>query len=115
LESTAAYRFRHRQKRHEISQRPNQVLGELIKAKRQAKGLSQSDVAKALGYASPQYVSDWERGYSGVPMKKLVALARLLDIDQDELFDLLLDFSQQRLAADLKAEYQELRARKRRS
>jgi DNA-binding transcriptional regulator YiaG len=36
-------------------------LGELIKEKRLAKGLSQKEVAERLGYASAQYVSDWER------------------------------------------------------
>ena len=93
------------------------TLGLLIKTKRMEQGLSQGDVAKLLGYSSPQYISDWERGESAVPMKKLIELARHLNIDQDQLFDMLLEFATTRLAADMTAEYESLsksRPRKRR-
>lgn len=89
---------------------PNKSLGAFLKERRTALGLSQADLARDLGYGSPQYVSDWERGHSGVPMKRLLALADALEIDRDTLFDLLLDFSLQRVESELKAEYQGMRA-----
>ena len=35
-----------------------------LKKMRLKAGLSQRDVSTALGYTSPQYVSNWERGKS---------------------------------------------------
>lgn len=86
----------------------NSKLGKYIRTKRTEKGLSQGDLAKLLGYSSPQYISDWERGASGVPMKKLIAVARFLDIDHAELFDCLLEFSMEKLKADLNEDYLKL-------
>ena len=36
------------------------TLNEYLRQKRLDSGLSQLDVAQALGYASPQFVSNWE-------------------------------------------------------
>ena len=39
-----------------------QVLGDYLQSKRMKVGLSQGDVATKLGYSSPQFISNFERG-----------------------------------------------------
>jgi transcriptional regulator with XRE-family HTH domain len=88
-------------------------IGQLLKAKRIEKDLSQKEVAHRLGYESAQYVSDWERGYSSIPTGKLAELAKMLDIDRDLLFEMLLEFSIERLKTNMRAEYQRVTKLKR--
>lgn len=39
-----------------------QSFGAYLQQARLAKGLSQTEVARKLGYSTPQFVSNWERG-----------------------------------------------------
>ncbi len=87
-------------------------LGVVIREARLAKGLSQSELAKLMGFRGLQFISDWERGVASVPMKRLAELARHLDLPRDRLFDLLLEFSIDRLKADLKSEYKKTHRRR---
>lgn len=81
-------------------------LSAVIKAARTAKGLSQEELARLLGYDSGQFVSDWERGHSAIPMKKLAEVCTLLELDRDHLFDLLLDYSITRLSDSMHKEFE---------
>lgn len=56
-------------------------LGENIRRYRLEKGFSQDDVARELGYKSFTTVQKWEANDSQPPMKTLVALADLFEID----------------------------------
>jgi transcriptional regulator with XRE-family HTH domain len=71
--------------------------------------LSQKQLAVLLKYESSQYISDWERGISSPPMKKLNHLAEVLQIPTDILFDLLLKYSLQKLTQEMSQEYAKLR------
>jgi transcriptional regulator with XRE-family HTH domain len=64
-----------------------------------------------LGYESAQYVSDWERGISSPPMKKLAKISSSLDIDMDRLFRLLVEVAKERVVEDLSKEYAQIRKR----
>lgn len=55
-------------------------LNEYVRAKRLEKGLSQKQLAKKLGYTSPQYVANWEAGRASVPYPQLRALIRILGL-----------------------------------
>lgn len=78
----------------------------MLKNARQAKGLSQADVAERLGLNSPQSVSDWERNYgSGVPVPTLKKLIKIYGLDPQEVFDALLDYQQNKLEAQLTREF----------
>lgn len=68
----------------------SEVLGKYLKAKRESKGLTQLAVAQKLGYSSPQFISNIERGISGVPLKSLRVLVSLYSIHPEEIVDLLL-------------------------
>lgn len=48
--------------------------------------LSQREVSEKLGYSTPQFVSNWERGVSFPPLEALSELARLYNVDKETLF-----------------------------
>ncbi len=61
--------------------------GEYFRQKRVEQNLTQSDLAQALGYSSPQYVSNYERGLCDPPFAKLPLIARLLKIPSKIIID----------------------------
>ncbi len=52
----------------------------LLKEKRVAAGFSQRDVSDKLGYSTPQFISNWERGVSLPPLGKLKRLEDLYGV-----------------------------------
>lgn len=65
-------------------------LKDLIKKKRMEKGYSQVSLAKALGYSSGQFVSNWERGESYPPVDRLAKMSLLFELEKEELIHLFL-------------------------
>lgn len=59
-------------------------IGEYLREKRVSRGLSQTQVAKALD-VKPQFVSNWERGMSAPPMYMLRVVIRMYDISEREM------------------------------
>lgn len=68
-----------------------QTLGKVLKQMRETAGLSQREVAIALGYKTPQLISNNERNISHPPMNSIRKLAKLYAVDADSLFGLILD------------------------
>lgn len=69
------------------------MTGELLKKFREMRGLTQKQVSDKLGYSSPQFVSNWERGVSMPPMNSLKKVARILKLEKETLGDhVLADF-----------------------
>jgi len=66
-------------------------LAGFLKEKRVAAGLTQSEVARKLGYSSPQFVSNWERGLANPPVFVLRDLTKMYKVSADSMFDLLVD------------------------
>ena len=58
----------------------NSIFGTRIKDIREAKGISQAEVARRLGHASNSYVRDIERGVFTPPKERLGRLARALGV-----------------------------------
>lgn len=69
-------------------------LGTYLKEKRLKANLSQAQVSQELGYTSPQFVSNFERGLCSPPLPKLRILIDLYRIPLKEITELLI--SQQR-------------------
>jgi transcriptional regulator with XRE-family HTH domain len=67
-----------------------QVLGEFLQSKRVKSGLSQGDVATKLGYSSPQFISNFERGLCAPPLNKLKMLVQLYDLSGEEVLKLMM-------------------------
>jgi len=68
----------------------HKTLGTYLKTKRQQLGLTQAEVAKKLSYASPQFISNFERGLCSPPLKNLKTLVNLYQIPVDEIMNLML-------------------------
>ena len=71
-----------------------------IRQLRQARGLTQEQVARALGVSAPA-VSKWETGASLPEITLLPALARLLGTDLNELLSFQKEMSREDVAAFL--------------
>ena len=66
-------------------------LADFLKNKRESIGLTQSDVARKLGYSSPQFVSNWERGLANPPVFVLRDLTKMYKVNANQMFDLLVE------------------------
>lgn len=64
-------------------------------------GVSQGAVAKKLGYTSPQFISNWERGLSRPPISTLRKIAQIYGIHMDEMFEIVLQTSILELTTEL--------------
>lgn len=65
-------------------------LNDYLRQKRLDSGLSQLDVARVLGYASPQFVSNWERGLVSPPLETIAVLIELYKIPSTEVVNKIL-------------------------
>jgi transcriptional regulator with XRE-family HTH domain len=72
-------------------------MGIFLREKREQKGLTQAQVALQLGYGSPQFISNIERGVSRVPVKSLKYFIDLYGLQTNEVIDILLDEKRQQL------------------
>lgn len=66
------------------------VLGDFLQSRRIKAGLSQGDVATKLGYSSPQFISNFERGLCAPPLNKLKMLLALYDLNGEDVMKLML-------------------------
>nr|WP_243447156.1 helix-turn-helix transcriptional regulator [Clostridium perfringens] len=71
-------------------------INEIIKEKRNAKGLTQEQVAMYLGVSTPA-VNKWEKGTCYPDITLLPALARLLKVDLNTLLSFKEDLSEQEI------------------
>jgi transcriptional regulator with XRE-family HTH domain len=65
-------------------------LSGFLKKTRIERGLSQEQVSRYLGYSTPQFISNWERGVSNPPLDKLAAIMDLYRISRQNLVRLIL-------------------------
>ncbi len=57
---------------------------------REKAGLTQKEVSDALGYTTPQFISNVERGRCRFPVEKLPKLKRLYRLSGDQLVDMIM-------------------------
>ena len=57
-------------------------IGSILKNFREAKGLSQRELARALGYMNANFISMIETGRSAPPLGKLLELCEAIDADK---------------------------------
>lgn len=77
------------------------TLNDYLRQKRLDSGLSQLDVAKVLGYSSPQFVSNWERGLVSPPLETIAVLIDLYKIPSGEVISKILEETQDYLESSL--------------
>jgi len=69
----------------------SEIFGKMLQSQRVAKGLSQVQVSKSLGYKSSSYVSDVEMGRFVPQPDKLKKWAKALGMTKEEMDSLLAD------------------------
>lgn len=77
-------------------------LGTYLKKKRELADVSQTELAKKLGYTSPQFVSNWERGLAAPPPEKMKVLVKTLRIPERELIEMLTRLSREFWSSKIK-------------
>ena len=76
-------------------------LGEALQDARERAGLTQREISLELGYSSAQFISNFERGISAPPTKKLKVLVRRYRLDQMRTIRLLLAGEEKKILLDL--------------
>lgn len=74
-------------------------LGQFLKDTREQANLTQADVSEKLGYTSPQFISNIERGISVVPLKTLARMVSLYRVNPEIVAKIILE-SQKKLLRD---------------
>jgi transcriptional regulator with XRE-family HTH domain len=80
-------------------------LADWLREARERSGLSQSQVAQELGYSSPQFISNWERGLSSPPIPKFKKLCKLYSLSLDEAYEKLLQATLDEVERKLRKEF----------
>jgi len=83
-------------------------LATFLRQKRIDAKLSQKEVAESLGYSTPQFVSNWERGLSSPPLKALKILSACYHVRLEELYALIVECTIERVRADLEREFRQI-------
>lgn len=69
------------------------ALGKYFQQKRIKQGLSQKDVSIKLGYTTPQFISNWERGVSMPPISVITQLSKMYKVNSEDIFNKILEIS----------------------
>lgn len=80
-------------------------ISDLLKKARENSGLSQAEVARELGYSSPQFVSNWERGLSSPPVPKLKKLCKMYQLSIDQAYEAMLNATLQEVERKLHSQF----------
>ena len=78
-------------KKKYVIPRNYELLGEFLKNKRLAAGLTQRAVSSALGYSSAQFISNFERGIAAPPLNKMKVLTKLYKLPVEEVVNLMIE------------------------
>lgn len=70
-------------------------LGKFLRNERIKAGLTQGEIANKLGYSSPQFISNIERGLSVIPLKTLSVLVNEYRINPDTMIKTIMESQKQ--------------------
>lgn len=76
-------------------------LGVFLRERRERANLTQADVSGRLGYTSPQFISNIERGVSVVPLKTLAKMIHFYRANPDEAARIILESQRKMLREKL--------------
>jgi transcriptional regulator with XRE-family HTH domain len=79
-----------------VTNEMNLQFGRYLQEKRLAVGLTQFEIARKLGYGSPQFISNIERGVCFPPNKVLRGMIKHYKMPVQEVLDLLTKLDRQR-------------------
>ena len=87
------------------TQQLKKQLGKALADSRKKAGLSQGEVASRLGYTSPQFISNWERGLSSPPVPTLKKIATMYKVNADKIFTMVMDLTVERTREQLETDF----------
>src|SRR5690349_609440 len=76
-------------------------LGSWLKEKREAAEFTQHEVARKLGYTSPQFISNMERGITATPMRALAKFIKLYKASPEPVLEIILSMQKELLGKEL--------------
>lgn len=79
-------------------------LGSYLKQKRVNAKLSQREVSETLGYSSPQFISNMERGLCSPPMFVLKKMMKLYAIPAKEITEFLIQIQREHLKSEFSSQ-----------
>jgi transcriptional regulator with XRE-family HTH domain len=65
-------------------------VADLIRAKRKHKKMTMMELAAELGYTSPQFVSQFERGMAQIPLETIGKITVLLNIPEKTVVEMVM-------------------------
>ena len=89
------------------SRTEHSIVGKYLKEQRVKSSLTQSQVAQSIGYTSPQFISNIERGLCSAPVKHLKGFLKLYNLTIDELVAIILKQAEANLRRALTGELNE--------
>ena len=84
-----------------LNQESQDIIGIFLKEYRNKAGLNQLSVAIKLGYSSPQFISNWERGLAMPPLQTMKKLLQIYKIPKKNLIGVLLREIKKSIDAEL--------------
>jgi len=72
------------------------------KIMREKTGLTQKDVSEALGYSTPQFISNVERGRCRFPVEKLPKIRKMYRMSVEQVVDLFVSEERQDIVKALR-------------
>jgi transcriptional regulator with XRE-family HTH domain len=96
------------QEKRKKTMQTNSPLAQYLKKCREKAGYSQTQVSAKLGYTSPQFISNWERGLSHPPVKSLNKLAKLYKVKGVELGEIFIKTYVKEVEEDLRRQIKQV-------
>lgn len=75
-------------------------MGKYFKKLREESGLSQGELAKLLGWGSPQFISNIEREKAYYPKEKVIKLETIFGVPRAEMFKVIIKFRQHKIVEE---------------
>lgn len=70
----------------------------MLRRLRKLRNMNQRELAEALGYPNPQFVSNWERGVALPPLSRIPAIAQALGVDPKRLVNAVMQYREREVA-----------------
>lgn len=70
-----------------MKRKPLITLEQMLAARREKCNVTQAQVAQELGFSSPQYISNMERGLTHLPVKHFRKVSQLLGVPMRDMVD----------------------------
>jgi transcriptional regulator with XRE-family HTH domain len=77
------------------------ALAKVFKKGRIKSNKTQGEVSDILGYSSPQFLSNFERGLCTMPLEKLKKMIDIYDLDGEEVVRLIIDIQNKYVRSEL--------------